>query len=152
MQRRLYSLPSYIKRSLMWGGGPLNTVERWKEPAWLWVQLNFIVTRSPSVAFGASSLPEGAFLLPFFCLYKQNSHKPFDRSVGTFCCCDFSVKNNKEIVSVFLFKWWKGLPQAFNSRQPKGFSNIYFTSQLRVLYRRTAVSYLQYRYSTIERW
>ena len=27
-----------------------------------WVLISFIVTRSPSVAFGASSLPEGAFV------------------------------------------------------------------------------------------
>ena len=29
------------------------------------VLISFIVTRSPSVAFGASSLPEGAFATPF---------------------------------------------------------------------------------------
>ena len=56
MQRTLYSLPP----------GGRGTTKWWKEPAELSVPPNFIVTHSPSVAFGASSLPEGAFLRPFF--------------------------------------------------------------------------------------
>ena len=39
---------------------------QWKEPAGLRGWHNYIITRSPSVAYGASSLPEGALALPFF--------------------------------------------------------------------------------------
>ena len=58
MLRTLYSLPP----------GGRGTTKWWKEPAELSVPHNFIVTHSPSVAFGTSSLPEGAFLRHFFCL------------------------------------------------------------------------------------
>ena len=43
--------------------GGRGTTKWWKEPAWLWICTNFIVTHSPSVFCYAksSSLPEGAF-------------------------------------------------------------------------------------------
>ena len=42
-------------------GGRWHAERDGRSPRDLKVRLNFIVTRSPSVAFGASSLPEGAF-------------------------------------------------------------------------------------------
>ena len=51
--------PTGDEKSLPPGGR--GTTKWWKEPAELSVPPNFIVTHSPSVAFGASSLPEGAF-------------------------------------------------------------------------------------------
>ena len=43
--------------------GGRGTTKWWKEPALQKVIIIFIITHSPSVAYGASSLPEGAFEL-----------------------------------------------------------------------------------------
>ena len=47
------------RKSLPPGGR--GTTKWWKEPAWLSACVDYIVARSPSVAYGDSSLPEGAF-------------------------------------------------------------------------------------------
>jgi len=48
-------------------GDSRGTTQWWKEPAELEIPINFIVTRSPSVTYGAGSLPEGAFATRAFC-------------------------------------------------------------------------------------
>ena len=86
--------------SLREGGGPRSGGRSLRSFQYHLTSLSRTLPQSPSAPAPSRREPFSAISSAYI---NKSSHKPFDWSVGTFCCCVFSVKNNREKSTSFLF-------------------------------------------------
>ena len=79
--------------SLREGGGPRSGGRSLRSFQYHLTSLSRTLPQSPSAPAPSRREPFSAISSAYI---NKSSHKPFDWSVGTFCCCVFSVKNNRE--------------------------------------------------------